>query len=595
MGGRIVLTTPNDQIARNCRENCRVHKMQPLDEDSARDLLLRKVFGAGECPKSFRKCLPTILKACEYLPLLIVNMADYLRSRSRESWDDSHICLQVCNNIGSLLVSMDNEAFVGMNHVLNRSYNSLNHNARICLLSLAIYPKDHEIRRRCLIRQWVAHGLIPFTDNRPEQEVANDCFTALVDHNFILPKKVSSCRQVKTFQVRQTVVGFIKVKANSESVVTWIDTHARSLTLFRQESTAQIMDFRHCKFLRKVDLENCENLTNQNLDSVCRLLLLNYLSIRGSKGVTKLPRNIVKLLCLKILDTRDTKVDKISMEVILLPEFSELFGKFKISCNKRNLNKFFSKKNCKLNTLSGIFYDESQCFIKLLPHMPRLSKVKILCRQLAPSNEVKTNLVESLKGCFERKLSDPNIPLRSVSIDVGGHCDLDFLDGLEVPSDCFLRYLKLCGKLTRLPSFIRSVDLIKLCLSNTNLGFSVLSELQGLENLECLKLTEDVTFRFQEEEVIWNSGWFVYLKYLCLIFPEAPKIVIEKKAMQGLKSLQLFCTKLGGLSGIEHLVRLEEVILHPDITGGKENDLLKQVSSHPLRPRILSSLMMASS
>ncbi|CAO2144783.1 unnamed protein product [Urochloa humidicola] len=590
MGSRIILTTTNEEIARSCHENCRGHKMQPLDEDSARDLLLQKVFGEDKCPNSFRKCLPMILKTCEYLPLLIVNMADYIRSR--ESWD-SDTCVQVCKNIGSLLVNMDNEAFVGMNQVFNRSYNSLNHNARICLLSLIIYPKDHAIKRKNIIRQWLAHGLIRFNDNRPEQEVANECLSALVDHHFILPKKVSICGQVKSFQVRQIMLEFIKDKGNSENFVTWIDTHVRSLKLSGQESKV-LLDFRDCKFLRKVDLENCEGLTNQNLNYVCRLLLLKYLSIRGSKGVTKLPRNIVKLLCLRVLDTRDTKVDIISMEVILLPELAELFGKFKITCSKRNLKKFFSKKNCNLHTLSGLFYDESQCFIKLLPHMRRLSKVKILCRQIAPGNEVKTDLLLSLKRCFERELSEPNLPLQSLSIDFGDLCDLDFLDNLEVPSDCLLRCLKLRGKLTRLPSFIQSVDLIKLCLSRTNLGVSVLSELQGLENLVCLKLTEDDPFMFEEEEFIWHSGWFVYLKYLCLIFPEVPKIVIKEKAMQGLKSLQLFCTELGGFSGIEHLLQLEEVILHPDITGGGETDLLKQVSSHPMRPKILRSAMTAS-
>jgi hypothetical protein len=105
--------------------------------------------------------------------------------------------------------------------------------------------------------------------------------------------------------------------------------------------------------------------------------------------------------------------------------------------------------------------------------------------------------------------------------------------------------------------------------------------------LECLKLTEDDPFRFKEEEFICHSGWFVHLKYLCLDFPEVPKIVIEKKGMQGLETLQLFCTELAGFSGMEHLVRLEEVILHPDITRGGENDLLKQVSSHPMRPKII--------
>ncbi|CAL4991424.1 unnamed protein product [Urochloa decumbens] len=620
MSSRIILTTTNEQIARNCHKNCRVYRMQPLDKSSARNLLERKAFGDG-CPNNLAEGLEKILDLSEYLPLAIVNMAHYMRST--EGWNNDK-CLWACNNLHSLLVEKDNEAFVGMNQVFNRSYYSLDDNAMTCLLSLSTYPKDHAIKRKSLIRRWLAERLVASTDNRPEEDVANECFIALVDHNFILPMKIGSGGQVKAFRVHRMMLPFIIDKANSENFVTRIDIHegkkvepqtnirrlylsnssiapprirkkvdlsrVRSLT-FSGKAQNTLMDFKGCRFLRVLDLENCINLEDKNLDTVCKSSkMLKYLSIRGNKGVRELPEKIVRLRCLETLDTRDTKVDTLSMEVISkLPQLTHVFGEFKITCknyDSSSLMMFFSNKTSKLQTLSGFFIDKSPGLVERLPCMPKLSKIKILCWEAAPSDEVIKNLVDSLKACFERELSHPNLPLHSLMFNFRNKCDLDFLDSLQVPCPCLLRSLKLCGKVTRLPEFIVSDILRELYLSGTSLGGStVLWKLQGLQKLECLKLVEEVPSNFGTEDFIWHGGWFVYLKRLCLDTPELPKIVIEEEAMQGLESIQLVCTKLGGFSGVKHLVRLEELILPSHVAGAEVDDLSQQLSMHPMRPK----------
>ncbi|KAL6890108.1 hypothetical protein ACP4OV_008871 [Aristida adscensionis] len=615
MGSRIIVTTTNDRIARSCRRNCRVYRMQPLDTVSARNLLQSKVF-ADRCPTNLDQGLAMILEICEYHPLAIVNMADHMKSE--KGWDPD-MCVETCNNIGSLLVNDGNsEAFVGMNQVLNRAYNALNYHTVTCLLSLSTYPKNHDIRRKSLIRRWSAERLITCRDTQPEEVVLDECFTALVDHGFIVPKKVSIGGQVKTFRVHQMVLQFIKAKAKSDNFVTWIDiperkkvqptnirrlylnnsstkpprigkkvdlSRVRSLTFCGQASKA-LMNFKDYKLLRVLDLEKAENLEDDNLETVCRSPMLEYLSIRGNKGVSRLPRNILKLRHLVTLDIRDTKVDMVPIEVIQLPELANLFGAFQITCKNYDSSKlktFFSNKISNMQTLSGFFIDECPGLVRLLPLMPKLCKVRILCRRTAPNRAV-LELLISLKACFERKSSQPNLPLRSLSIDFRGVCDLDFLDELEVPSPCYLRSLKICGKLTRLPKFILSDTLRELCLSGTNLGVRVLSELQYLENLQFLKLTGD-HIESGAEELTWCSGWLVNLKRLCFAVPKLPKIVIEYKAMEGLESLQLLCTELGGFSGIEHLLRLEEVILASNVVGAE--DLSQQISILPLSPKLL--------
>ncbi|KAG2558778.1 disease resistance protein RGA4-like [Panicum virgatum] len=617
---RIIVTTTNDKLAQICSLNCRVLRMQPLDMGSAHALLERELPVVHRCPTNLNQSLEMILKSCECHPLAIVNMACHIRETgNRWEWDHDK-CEQACNGIGSGLVN-GTGAFVGMSQVLNRTYSSVNYNTMTCLLSLSTYPKNHVIKRKSLIRRWLAERLITCKDKRSGEDILNECFTNLVEHNFIIPVKISISGEVKAFRVHQMMLQFIKAKANSENFVTWIHIHegqekeqvnnicrlyihnsspkdpsignktelsrVRSLT-FSGLASKTLMNFKDFKLLRVLDLECCENLKNANLDTICRSSMLKYISIRGNEGVSKLPPSIVKLQYLETLDIRETKVDILAMEVIKLPQLAHLFGEFQIPSELSNLETLFTNNISNLHTLVGFCIDESPAVVKLLPLMLKLMKVKILCRQTTPRSEViEEDLLLSLKSCFQRKLSAPNLSLGSLCIDFSDVRDLDFLHRLEEPS--FLHSLKLRGKFSEksrgLPRFILLSDNLKeLHLSGTNLGCSVLSLIQGLQNLQFLKLTEDISIT-EAGEIICECGWFVSLKRLCFDVPVLPKIVIREKAMESLKSLQLFCIVLGGFSGITHLLHLEELVLPSNVTGPEADDLALQVSRHPMRPK----------
>lgn len=520
-------------------------------------------------------------------------------------------------NWTSFLLVNGTGAFVGMSEVLNRTYSSVNYNTMTCLLSLSTYPKNHVIKRKSLIRRWLAEKLITCEDQqRSDDDILKDCFTDLVEHNFIIPVKIGINGEVKTFRVHQMVLQFIKAKANSDKFITWIHiregetmeqandiirlyihnsspkhpsignkidlSHVRALT-FTGLASKTLMNFKDFKLLRVLDLECCENLENANLDTICRSSMLKYLSIRGNEGVSKLPPSIVKLQYLQTLDIRETKVDTLATEVIhQLPKLADLFGEFHItSMNSElsNLETLFTNNISNLHTLAGFYIDESPAMVKLLPLMLKLMKVKILCRRQTALRSEVIDLLLSLKRCLS---------LGSLCIDFGDVCNLDFLHKLDV-SPGFLRSLKLRGKFSEksigLPKFILlSNNLKELHLLGTNLGCSVLSELEGLETLQFLKLTEDSCID-EAGEIIWKSRCFESLKRLCFDVPVLPKIVIREKAMEGLKSLQLFCQVLGGFSGITHLLHLEELVLPSHVTGLEADDLSLQVSRHPMRPK----------
>lgn len=370
------------------------------------------------------------------------------------------------------------------------------------------------------------------------------------------------------------------------------------------------MDFNNYMFLRVLILENCGNMKNEHLHTVCSRPVLRYLSIRGNQDVTMLPANIVNMRSLETLDTRDTKVNKIPMDVILLPVLLHLFGKFQIILKNKimfpknskvqKVAKFISNENplsnlfegtndfpiesSRLQTLAGFLIDEVPYFLTLLPRIPMLSKVRILCGQTAPNEMVTKDLLKSLKSCL-KEVKDGNSPLHSLTIDFHGR-PLNFLDNLEIEPPCLLRSLKLCGKLTRLPRFILplSDSLEELCLSETNLGGRDLLELRHLKKLQFLKLTGDF---FEFEQLTFEPHWFCTLQRLCFDVPKVPKIVLKEHAMEGLESLQLVCNELGGVSGILNLKQLKEVMLSTRVSGAGADDLLKQVSKHSMKPKLL--------
>uniref|UniRef100_A0A0D3EWE3 NB-ARC domain-containing protein n=1 Tax=Oryza barthii TaxID=65489 RepID=A0A0D3EWE3_9ORYZ len=597
VSSRIIVTTTYEKIARTCQSNCRVYRMQPLDKCHALNLLTRKAFGGDACPSNISSGLDKILEMCEYLPLALVNMATYIKSA--EEWNIDK-CEEACKNFHSLLVRRIIRRTESCTYPKLQESKSSYHD----LLVVSTYPKDHVIKRKSLIRRWLAERLIVVTDGQAE-EVANECFADLIDHNIILPIDVGISGQVKTFRVHRMMLEFIKHRAQSEKFVTWIYVHndvrgieygqrinrlylhnnsskppkqgkkdglsyVRSLT-FSGRASKVLMDFRNYTYLRVLELENCSNLQDIDLETICKSELLRYISIRNNEGVTKLPPKIVNLKRLETLDTRGTKVRILPMQVLELPQLINLLGQFQITGKNNDFNngqKFFSKNTCRLQTLAGFFIDESPGFVKILPLMPTLSKVKISCRSSAPSSTDTDDLLVFLKDYFKKGTSELKVPLLSLSIDFVTFGSLDFLHKLEAPMSSI-------SMSSTFPQATRQLDQIP-----------IVHSLKRLQYLQYLKLIEDA-FELPAEGFIWQGEDFVNLKRLCFVVPELPNIVVEQKAMPRLESLQLFC-RLGAISGIEHLLRLEEVIVTSNFCGDQPVKYLKgQVEAHPTRPKFV--------
>ncbi|CAL4991854.1 unnamed protein product [Urochloa decumbens] len=631
---RIIVTTSVRSVAAACSSGSYVYSMQCLGENDSKCLFWRKVFGdQSEPPYSLATDSAGIFSKCGGLPLALTSVAKHLNMNGKRL-DSSHF-KEVGKNLGRDFLSGNNNA---LSLVLRQCYDSLpDYDHRAFLLYLSIFPSGHQIKSKNLVRRLIAEGL-------GVEEGCNKCFDELVDRCIIEPVQIcNNSVVVKSCQVQGIVLEYIIQKSVDKNVVTLIrgqepllmgrtvarvrrlsiqsstkerfdelaDKSAlRSLTMFKSEP----FDLRSCKMLRLLDLEGCTDLDKKFLEGLCQLSLLRYLSLRNTR-INKLPTdNIDKLQCLETLDIRGTKVEKLTMEVIMLPKLAYLFGKFQLPDVPKVTNTLseFLKKKSVLHTLGGFVASRRQGPEHVILLARQLKKVKVWCNArdartwfLAPKSssqrkrdwcgkakedEHSSKTVEECRsnnfdfmGLLKRRFTS----LESVSIVSSNGLCKDFMGSL-LDGPCSISSIKLRGNLDSLPDSNKISELgsiRKLQLFSTGLTIKDLSVLKYLPGLEYLKL-EEQSDRFCDGIFIVENNRFESLKSLCIMAPMLPKMQFNEGAMKSLTSLYLFCPHSQmqqpseTLEGISHLKKLTEVILHSSM----QQDWETVANEHPNRP-----------
>ncbi|CAN6374800.1 unnamed protein product [Urochloa humidicola] len=606
VASRILVTTAVQSVATACSSATGyVHRMTRLDEECSKRLFSKKA-----CPEKYKLYKQPdsaeILKKCDGQPLALLTVGEFVQNMG---WPTTPACQNVCNQLRHHLHT--EESFGAMRRVLMRNYTSLpGHALKSCLLYFSMFPSDHPIRKKSLLRRWLAEG---FIESQPSPN-PKGYFDKLMDRNIIEPVRVSNNEEVRTCQTYGMMREFILHMSISQNFVTLLcddniehqyvrrlSLHqitatdccnletinlslVRSLTIFGKAAES-MLDFKKYQLLRVLDLEKCSDLKDDHLKAICNLLLLKYLSIGGK--VTRLPKDIAKLKDLEVLDAKKLKVAIIlPVEVFLLPSLIHLSGKFKLPAQLKpncELQGFLSTtEKSKLETLAGFVADGSQGYLHCMGRMRKLRKVKIWCESTAGA--IKTNWTDVQEAVqeFINDKNDANIGPRSLSLHFD-ECSEDFLYSLEGP--CYLTSLKLHCNFRALPHFIISLrGLVELCLSSVKMAKGLLEALTMLGDLKYLKLISD-----DLEEFIIKDQAFPNLLRLCVVVRRPTFPTIQEGAMPFLSTLQLLCKDLDGLSGIkmEYLKHLKEVILDHRVTPDTRDKWEKAAKEHSNKPKVL--------
>lgn len=606
----MLVTTAIHSIANACSSgNGHVYMMSTLDKKYSRKLFLREA-SWGDYPPGSETVLST---KCDGLPLALVSTAQFLKSKGQQLPQEY---AKLCGNLGMHLERED--TLERMKHVLVHNYTSLpGHVIKACLLYFGIFPSGHPVRRGKLIRRWSAEGLVEADPLRSSLDVATDYFNELINRSIIQPVATSSNTEVKTCQTHGMMLEFILHKSMCDDFITLlydqaclpdkircltvqhnstrrgrmnsdIDlSHVRSLTIFG-EAEDSVLEFSSYELLRVLDLEECENLKDEHLRKICKLLLLRYLSLGGT--VTMLPKEITKLKFLETLDVRRTKIKVLPIQVIKLPCLTHLFGNFKlqdVGQKISKLQKYLSEKS-KLETLAGFFANNDQGFPQLIDHMKNLAKVKIWCESETPSNS-SSNTVHLSKAIqvFIQRGTNMN-DVRSLSLNFGG-CfqDQENMLKFSLEDSCYLSSLKLKGKINILPPFVTLLKgLTELCLSSSDkLNRDVLA---ALSNVRCLHYLKLITPNL--EKFVIGQGPLKSLRRLCIMVQTMTEPEIQQGALPNLESFRLLCKDLNGLCGINIQYIgpecLKEVALDKKISEETKKKWKETVKNHPRWPKV---------
>ncbi|TVU10533.1 hypothetical protein EJB05_44070, partial [Eragrostis curvula] len=225
-----------------------------------------------------------------------------------------------------------------------------------CIFYLSIFPAALKVRRRRLVRRWIAEGYCRDSQENTAEETGDAFFDKLFRLSMIHPQELTSSMVLE--QVASSwceVNGFFReyiisrpmeenlifalegnCRVNSqrsgrhlvidrswvrdENVFKSIDfSKLRSLTVFGDWKTFFVSD--KMTLLRVLDLEDASGVTDGDLVKMAnRLPRLKFLSLRGCRQINCLPDFWDGLRQLQTLDIRDTSIITLPKSIIKLHE-----------------------------------------------------------------------------------------------------------------------------------------------------------------------------------------------------------------------------------------------------------------------------------
>ena len=214
---------------------------------------------------------------------------------------------------------------------------------------LSVFPLNHTIRRRRLVRRWIAEGYSNSRDNEEctAEEDGEKSFLKLISLSMVqVPELIMTPPMC---QVNGFFLEYINSRPMEDNLVFALKGHSRknlqrtgrrhlaiheswdrdqnvfgsidfsrlrSLTVFGEWKSFFISD--KMRLLRILDLEDVSSgVRNDDVKKIVKVLYrLKFLSLRKCKGITHLPESLGNLKQLQTLDIRETFVVELPKSII---------------------------------------------------------------------------------------------------------------------------------------------------------------------------------------------------------------------------------------------------------------------------------------
>ncbi|KAL6657199.1 hypothetical protein ACP70R_004979 [Stipagrostis hirtigluma subsp. patula] len=581
-GSRVVITTRSREVAMAATA-ARTMLLERLPWRDAWELFCNVAFreeapGGRACPGHLQEVAAAVLERCDGLPLAIVAVGNLLalKERTEFAW----------RNVRDSLVWDKSSGDLGIGEaasVLNLSIDDLPHHLKKCFLSCSIYPEDFLIKRKMLIRNWVAQGFVD--DEKPghraAEDVADDYLDQLAQRSLMQPVAMNDFGRAKRYLIHDIVRELIIHRSREEDgffqlakckVTTDYSARIRHLTVDRCEMdcksvpkiASSLRSFHSfgseldASFLSRFRLLTVLNLwfigLNKLPDSVSSLHNLRYLGIRSTL-VEELPKNLGKLQKLQTLDAKLSMVRRLPSSTAKLKSLRHL-----ILFTRESPDFWTPYPGTAVGAPEGL---ESLTSLQTLKYVQADKKmVKSLARLEKMRSLELSGLDASMNNHLSSSISRMSCLVRlGLEMEGGADAMLDLESVTRPPRK--LQKLALTGQLARgkLPSWTSSLtSLVQLRLIHCNVAqdsLLLMAELPGLANLSLISA-------YRDRNMTFYGGGFPMLRRLTLQeLPNLTRLDFEPGCLVNLRDLALgLCTELTETpQGMENLSHVKSVQL----------------------------------
>ncbi|KAG1327396.1 disease resistance protein RPM1-like [Cocos nucifera] len=588
-GSRIIITTRSADVASLAHDGRKL-ELEVLESTEAWDLFCRRAFRKEKlrrCPKELEELGEKIVSKCQGLPLAIVSLGSLLslREKTKSEWEKVYDRLSWELN--------NNPNLDPVKRVFNLSYNDLPRYLKNCFLHCSMFPEDHLLQRKRLMRLWVAEGFVEERgSNITMEEVAEDylkelihrCMLQVVERNYF--GRVKHCRMHDI--VRELAVSLSKKESFSavhDDLQMVVKTGDEKRRLSVHKCGNELQSSMELPRLRTFTVFDPSMSSSSSFSSLCSNS--RYLTVLDLQGVPieRVPDEIGNLFNLHFLGLRKTKVKALPKSLGRLHNLRTLDLLFseieKLPSTTRNLKKLrhlFAEKVPDptvqtRNGRSGVRAPKGLWNLKDLQTLQSVEANMEFVERLGNLTQLRSVRIWKVRGIHCKHLCASLSRLRYLS-----YLDLNASDENEAlqlgtwdhPHQHLLK-LNLEGQLAEgtmeLPLFrALGSSLRKLDLAWSGLGEDPLRSLSQLTHLVYLKLQK----AYDGQQLWFRSGWFPNLKRLFLFdMPKLDQVDVEDGAMPRLELLVL--DGLPALEdaprGIEYLTSLQELYLkdlHPE-------------------------------
>ncbi|ONH89684.1 hypothetical protein PRUPE_8G009400 [Prunus persica] len=347
-GSRIMLTTRREDVASYCfGVQSHIHYIQPLEKNDAWELFSSKAFSAYQnkcCPLDLQSLAEELVEKCEGLPLAVVALGGLMSSKKPFEWK------QVYNSLNLHLTN--HPLLEPVKSILLLSFDDLPYPLKHCFLYCSLFPEDYSIRRKRLIRLWIAEGFVQDGKGATPEEVAESYLMQLIFRSMLQVVQRNESGRPKACKMHDLMLELALSKSEKEKFgavydgkevmdegqVRRLSTQTTGGEIKLGTGMAQLRSFlmfvsdvssssssntlpSGCKLLRVLDLQYVPiDILPKEL---AYLFNLRYLNLRGTP-VKKLPESIGKLRNLQTLDIRDSKIEVLPSGIAKLQNLRHL-------------------------------------------------------------------------------------------------------------------------------------------------------------------------------------------------------------------------------------------------------------------------------